>query len=162
MGLRAVFESIRLCGHQGLALRGHRDENNTANLNCIVNLIGKFNIMVNQYLTAESKMKYLSPGIQNEVLKSLGHSLQRNLINRIQTESVGFNKEPVFSIILDQTTDINRKEQVSFCIRFCNADMQSEEVFLGFHLTSRTNADSLLHLDKTSLLSFGLPFTGIY
>ena len=66
MGHRAVFESIRLCGHQGLALRGHRDENNTANFNCIVNLIGKFNIMVNQYLTAESKMKYLSPGIHNK------------------------------------------------------------------------------------------------
>ena len=39
MGLKAVFESVRLCGHQGLALRGHRDENNTANLNCIVYLI---------------------------------------------------------------------------------------------------------------------------
>ena len=127
-------------------------------LNCIVNLIGKFNIMVNQYLTAESKMKYLSPGIQNEVLKSLGHSLQRNLINRIQIESVGFNKEPVFSIILDETIDIKLKEQVSFCFRFCNADMHSEEVFLGFH---RTNADSLLHLVETSLLCFGIPFTAI-
>ena len=40
-------------------------------------------------------------------------------------------------------------------------NMQSEEVFLGFHLTSRINADSLLHLVKTSLLSFDLPFSGI-
>ena len=39
--------------------------------------------------------------------------------------------------------------------------MQSEEVFLGFHLTNRTNADSLLHLVESSLLSFGLSFTGV-
>ncbi|KAI6648199.1 Zinc finger MYM-type protein 1-like [Oopsacas minuta] len=39
--------------------------------------------------------------------------------------------------------------------------MESEEVFLGFHITIRTNADTLLHLVKTSLLAFGLPFSGI-
>ena len=37
MGLRAIFKSIRLCGHHGLPLRGHRDEFKTSNLNCIVN-----------------------------------------------------------------------------------------------------------------------------
>ena len=58
--------------------------------------------MVKEYLESESKMKYLSPGIQNEIMRSLSHSLQRILINRIQTESVGANKEPVFSIILDR------------------------------------------------------------
>ncbi|KAI6648138.1 Zinc finger MYM-type protein 1-like [Oopsacas minuta] len=36
--------------------------------------------------------------------------------------------------------------------------MESEEVFLGCHTTIRTNADTLLHLVKTSLLAFGLPF----
>ena len=30
IGLEAVFEVVRVCRHQGLALRGHRDEDNTA------------------------------------------------------------------------------------------------------------------------------------
>ena len=70
-------------------------------------------------------------------------------------------EQPVYSLILDKTSDINRKEQVSFCIRFCNGSMESEEVFLGFHTTSRTNADTLLQLVKTSLLASNLPFSGI-
>lgn len=45
MGLRirTVLESVMLCGHQGLGLRGERDGNNTENLNWIVNLIVNFN-----------------------------------------------------------------------------------------------------------------------
>ena len=96
-------------------------------------------------------------------LPFFAHGLQRHLIARINSESVGRTRaeeQPVYSIILDETSDINRREQVSFCIRFCNAHMESEEVFLGFHTTSRTNADTLLHLVKTSLLAFGLPFPG--
>ena len=160
-GLKAVFESVKLCGQQGLALRGHRNEEKTGNLNCIVNLIGKFNPMVEKYLASESKMKFLSPGVQNEVLKIISNSLLRNIINRLGNESIGITKEPVFSLIMDETADINRSEQVSFCLRFCNGNMESEEVFLGFHQTRRTNSETLLHLVKTSLLSFGLPFSGI-
>ncbi|KAI6661869.1 Zinc finger MYM-type protein 1 [Oopsacas minuta] len=133
--------------HQGLALRGHRDEDNTANLNCLFKLIEKFNTSVQNYITADNKLKYLTPQSQNEILKIFAHDLQRHLITRIKSESVGRTRaeeQPIYSIILDETSDINRKEQVSFCIRFCNAHMESEEVFLGFHTTIRTNADTLL------------------
>ena len=62
---------------------------------------------------------------------------------------------------MDETADIKRIEQVSFCLRFCNTHMESEEVFLGFYQTSSTNSGTLLHLVKTSLMRFGLPFSGI-
>ena len=65
-------------------------------------------------------------------------------------------KEPFFSIIFDETTDITRSEQVSFCLRFCNSKMESEEVFLGFQKTSRIDAETLFNLVKSSLMSFGL------
>ena len=131
-------------------MRGHRDENVTANFNCLLALIGKFNPDVEKYLGSENKVKFLSPQIQNEVLRDLAHTLLlRGLLYRIRTESIGVDKkESVFSIILDETSDINRNEQVSVCVRFCNTEMNSEEVFLGFHITKRTTADALLSLIK--------------
>ena len=39
--------------------------------------------------------------------------------------------------------------------------MNSEEVFLGFHMTKKTTADALLSLIKSSLTAFNLPFSGI-
>ena len=160
-GLKAIFETVRLCGHQCIPMRGHRDEDFTANFNCIVNVIAKFNPQVKKYLESDLKQKFLSPQIQNEILKDLAHALLRSLISRIRDESVGLSKEPVFSIIIDETTDINRIEQVAICVRFCNKDMESEEVFIGFHQTSRTDANTMLKLVKDSLLTFGLPFSGI-
>ena len=96
---------------------------------CIVNVIAKFNPQLKKYLESDLKQKFLSPQIQNEILKDLAHALLRSLIARIRTESVGLSKEPVFSIIIDETTDINRIEQVAICVRFCNKDMESEGVY---------------------------------
>ena len=115
-----------------MCLRGHRDEQHTANFHCLMHLIGKFDPMVSKYLSSSAKLKFCSKDIQNEVLKCISHSLFRDLIERIRNESIGQLKVPLFSIIIDETTDINRTEQVSFCLRFCNLHMESEEVFLGF------------------------------
>ena len=161
-GHKSIFESIMFCGHQGIPMRGYRDENVTANFNCLLTLIGKFNPDVEKYLGSENKVKFLSPQIENEVLKDLAHTLLRGLFDRIRAKLIGVNKkESVFSIILDETSDINRNEQVSVCVRFCNTEMNSEEVFLGFHMTKRTTADALLSLIKGSLTAFNLPFSRV-
>ena len=158
-GLKSIFESVRFCGHQGIPMRGHRDENVTANFNCLLALIGKFNPDVEKYFRSENKVKFLSPQIQNEVLRDLAHTLLRGLLDRVRAELIGVNKkESAFSIILDETSDINRNEQVSVCVRFCNTEMNSEEVFLGFHMTKRTTADALLSLIKSSLTAFNYLF----
>ena len=161
-GLKSIFESIRSCGHQGIPLRGHRYENVTSNFNCLPALVGKFNPDVEKSLGSENKVKFLSHQILNKVLRDLAHTLLRGLLDRIREESIGVNKkESVFSIILDETSDINRNEQVSVSVRFCNTEMNSEEVFLGFNMTKRTTADALLSLIKSSLTAFNLPFSGI-
>ena len=126
-----------------------------------MNLIGKFDPKVFKYLSSAEKYKFLSKDIQNEVLQCISHSVLRDLIDRVRKESIGKTKEPFYSIIVDETSDINRCEQVSFCVRFCNNKMESEEVFLGFHQTDRTDSETLLNLVKSSLLSLGLSFYGV-
>ena len=69
-------------------MRFHRDENNTANFNFLVVLIGKFNTEVEKYLGSEKKVKFLSQ-IQNQVLRVLVHTLMRGLLDHIHAESIG-------------------------------------------------------------------------
>ena len=79
-------------------MRGHRDENVTVNFNCLLALIRKFNPDVEKYLGSENKAKFLSPQIQNEVLRNLAHTLLRGLFDRIRAESIGVDKkESLFS-----------------------------------------------------------------
>ena len=94
--LQAVFESVRFCGQQGISLRGHRNEEHTANFHCLMNLIAKFNPKVSQYLFSSEKFKFLSKDIQNEILQTMSHSLLRDLIDRVRRESNGLSKEPAF------------------------------------------------------------------
>ena len=63
--------------------------------------------------------KYFTLQCQNEILQALAYCIQRHLIARIKSESKGITRaeeQPVYSLILDETSDINRKEQVSFCL----------------------------------------------
>ena len=56
---------------------------------------------------------------------------------------------------------MNSIEQVAICVRFCDKDMESEEVFIGFHQTFRTDANTMLKLVNDSLLIFWLPYSVI-
>ncbi|KAI6658904.1 Zinc finger MYM-type protein 1-like [Oopsacas minuta] len=133
--LQAVFENLRFCDQKGI----HSAVTATKN-SC------KFP------LSDEPNRKIQS---QNKA-----PSLLRDLKDRVRRESNGLSKEPLFSIIIDETTDINRSEQV-FCLSFCKSKMKSEEVFLGFHKTSRTDAETLFNLVKSSLMSFELSLLGV-
>ena len=95
-------------------MRGHREEDDSATFNGLMALIGKFNPDVEKYLRSENKVKFLSSLIQNEVLRDLAHTILRVLRDRIRVESIGvYKSDPAFSIILVETSDINRNEQVS-------------------------------------------------
>ena len=92
----------------------------------------------------------------------MSHSLLSDLINRVRRESRGKSREPLFSILIDETTDIKERAQskrLSACA-FVTAKWKAK-VFLGFHKTSRTDAETLFNLVKSSLLSFGLSLTGV-
>ena len=45
-----------------------------------------------------------------------------------------------FSIIVDETTDVSTKEQVSICLRWVSEDLMPCEDFLGLYETSSTTA----------------------
>ena len=64
--------------------------------------------------------------------------------------------EKYFSIMVDETTDISCKEQMSICIRYVDADLVPKEVFLGVVECSKTDAATLEQTIETSLMALGL------
>ena len=74
--------------------------------------------------------KYLSPSIQNEIIKMLGDATRRNIINKIKDA-------PCFSLIFDTTSDICRVDQISIIVRWVDSSTVSiTETFIGFIVAS--------------------------
>ena len=68
----------------------------------------------------------------------------------------------VFSLIADESSDICNQEQMSICIRYCTNTLQSNEIFLGFYETCKTDSNTLFCLIKDKLMRFGLDISGLY
>ena len=123
LALTAIFDCVRYCGMQGIALRGHGDEKKSGNLWNLLWIIGRYNADINSYMTSQSSIRFLSPEIQNEMLTILSLMVSRKIIAIVKLESQifftpadGITNSYVFSLIADETSDISNKEQVSICI----------------------------------------------
>ncbi|XP_078493200.1 zinc finger MYM-type protein 1-like [Ciona intestinalis] len=95
----------------------------------------------------------------------MGNKILRKIVATVKSESKGINyfshqstaaDSYVYSILVDETSDISSCEQVSICIRYCNSQFQSQEDFVGFYATSKTDSFTLYNLVKDSLLRLGL------
>jgi len=66
----------------------------------------------------------------------------------------------IFSILIDETQDLSRHEQVSVFIRYVH-NLEPKEVFLGFYHTNSTDGESLVDLIKEVLKLNGLKIENI-
>ena len=160
LALTGVFDCVRLNGKQGIALRGHEDEKKTENL---WNLLWCYRNDVNSYLNSESKIKFMSADIQNEMLKILSQTILRKLIAAIKDEYRTFSSSLssgntitnsyVFYLIADERSDISDRAQVSICIRRCTSSLERIKFFSDF---LKLKEQIQIHLVKDALLRLGL------
>ena len=73
------------------------------------------------------------------------------ILERVQNE-IG---DSMYSIIMDETSDISKTEQVSLCRIFVHEGVK-KEVFVGIFNTKRTDAESLYTLAKDAIVKFRL------
>ena len=92
--------------------------------------------------------KYTSPEIQSEILKELALTFFRDVVESIKAADF-------FSIMLDKSGDVSNKEQAVFCVRWIDENLAPYEDFLGLYEMEKTDADSIVHIIKDSLLRFG-------
>jgi len=61
-----------------------------------------------------------------------------------------------YIILIDETQDLVRHEQVSFITRYVDGNLNPHEVFRGFYRTARTDGECLTNLIKLVLNSYNL------
>ncbi|XP_030751391.1 zinc finger MYM-type protein 1-like [Sitophilus oryzae] len=154
--LKPIIKTIILCGCQELALRGTNDSG-PLTLNSIEPVYndGNFRALLRMRLSCGDKdliehiegqslnAMYISPIIQNNIIQICGKMIQEQIVSRI-------NKSKYFSILMDETTDISRIEQLSLCVRYIDSNEQNgnpvyimREDFLQFVQVHSTTGNDL-------------------
>jgi hypothetical protein len=92
--------------------------------------------------------QWISPTIQNELLKILADQVLSNIIEDLKLSSS-------FSVITDETMDISRDEQLSIYIRYIS-NGKIVESFIGFYLPKSTSGKDICDLVSSVLRAHGL------
>ncbi|CAH1993310.1 unnamed protein product [Acanthoscelides obtectus] len=163
--LKAIVETIILCGRQAIALRGSHDsgeiginepEHNDGNFRALLRFRARSGdeALKNHLLTQNihSRAMYTSSVIQNEVIELCGSAIQTQVLNRVK--EAGF-----FTILADETQDISRREQLALCLRYVHCSSGKSvirEDFLEFIHVEDVSAQALATTIISHLLSYNL------
>lgn len=103
--LKAIVDTIVLCGKQNVALRGHDDKD--SNFIALLEYQSKYNTVLRDHLeTGDPKTKYTSPEIQNELIDICGEQIKSSIVKKC-------NSAPFFGFIADEATDSSTIEQMA-------------------------------------------------
>ena len=135
--LRSIMATVEVCGRQGIALRGHRDDSkhlesadsNSGNFQALL----KFRCDSGDTALAEHFSKcarnatYRSKTTQNEVIEILGGIITESIIAEV-------NEAKFFAVISDEVQDAASIEQITFVLRYVHKgdSYAVKEKFVGF------------------------------
>ena len=131
----SILKVIILCGMQNIPLRGHEDE--MGNFMALIKFRAETDEVLRNYLQSSPRnATYLSPTIQNQLIRHCGLLIQAEIVRRIKAARF-------YTIMCDGTTDTAKTEEEAVVIRY--VDMDSEKVvvqedFLAFIEAKATTA----------------------
>lgn len=167
--LKRLFDITLMLAKNALAFRGSKEHsgNYDGNFLSLVQLLAKYDTVMARVISLpKGHIKYLSHDIQNQVIHCMSSHLQGKLLQKI-------NNAPFFSLIIDTTQDLSKKDQMSFVIRYASftepevqeglekencRQIKIEEVFLGFLQVRDPTASGLATLVLDHLQKLGLDF----
>ncbi len=147
-----IVSSVRYLASQGLALRGH--ENDEGNFKG--HLEEKAENDPNLASWLQKNHSYTSPECQNELLKLMSNTIIRKIAAAIHALSV-----LQYSLIMDGTQDISGTEQIAICFRYVDEGLEPKEEFVGLYEASSTTGEHLFKIATDVLLRSNLPFSGL-
>jgi hypothetical protein len=141
--LLKIFSSLIFIGQQGLAIRGHSE--NYGNLIQVLHLMAEDDNVLKDWMVRTRN--WTSHDILNKMLEIMAHDVLRQL--------AGKARKTYFALIVDETTDMATKEQVSVCLRTVDEQFNIEDS-VGFYQTSSTTSEVLFRIIKDVLLRLDL------
>lgn len=161
--IKTLCEILLLCSNQGIAFRGHREDEaskNKGNFIEILQLVANHDEVVRNRLSILPKnAMYTSAQIQNELLDIMAEMVRDSITSEVQNAGV-------FSILADESKDISKQEQLVLILRYVHKETCTvHERFLTYVKAESFNAESLsayiiktlqkYKLDPSSLVSQG-------
>ena len=86
------------------------------------------------------------------MLTIMAKFVQNQILNKVR-------KSPFITIMVDETTDVSNKEQLTFIIRSVDEEFNVSEDYLGMYNLATTTASSIVSAITDILLRFQLPLT---
>ena len=162
--LRVIIECLFYTAQQNIAQRGHEEDRsnlgqrsdvNRGNFLELLHLRSKDIPWLEEKLNTQLQdhAQWTSPTIQNELLQIFA-----DLIIELICKDV--RESRWYGIIIDETSDISRDEQVSFCLSYL-ANGTKKEAFVGFHSTKTTDGEALYKLVKEVMNNLQLELQNI-
>ena len=161
---KVIIECLMFTAQQNIAQRGHDEQRDSLSNSSDVNR-GNFLELIHLRCKdiawlkdkLESQLQkhaqWTSPVIQNELLQIIADLIRERITNDVRTSGW-------YGIILDETSDISRTEQVSLCLSFA-LNGTKKEAFIGFYSTKSTEGEALYELVKSAITELNLDLKNI-
>lgn len=134
--LSKIIDVLILTAKQGMAQRGHREDEQSDNRGNFLETLALFSKYDdNPEIKMPKNSTYKSHDIQNELLEASAFVIRKKIIDEIK-------KSEIISILADESRDIRKTEQMSFCVRYF-FDGSIHERFLNFTGVSDLTAPGL-------------------
>ncbi len=134
---------------QGLALRGHREEE--GNLPQLLAMMSSSNSDISSWI---KEGKYMSHDIVNELISLMGQGVLRQFLAKILKCVPSW-----YSVIADEATDVSFSEQFNLSIRYVDDDYVINKDSIGLFKLPDTKAETLFSVLKDMLTRCSLPLS---
>ena len=118
--LRKILESIRFLARSSLRFCGNWSNDSKSeedsNFHQLLLLRSLDDQDLERWLNSGSKIKYISPEIQNKILEIMSLQVLREIAQNVQSSVI-------YTIMADETADISNKEQLVFSIRWIDNNL---------------------------------------
>lgn len=157
--LASIIKTIIFCGHQNIALRGHRESSTDSNPGNFKSLLAfraesGDEILADHLKNAPRNAVYTSNTIQKEIIVLIREWIQSKIVNDIK-EGTG-----VFAIVADEGRDCANNEQMPIIARYVDKYSTICEAFLTFvECVHGTTGSQLADLIEDTCTSVGLDLT---
>lgn len=126
------MKATSFLGRQGLAFRGHNEKDdslNKGNFVELVDVVGSSSSIEIQQKIQRRYGSYLSHDYQNDYINLFGNTIRKDLMKKVN--DAGF-----FSILVDETKDASKKEQMCIILRYFDSksNMIKERPLGTYHM----------------------------
>ena len=157
--IKIIAEILLFCSRQEVALRGHRESNdslNRDNLLELLHLVAHHDPVIKHRLENGPKnAMYMSPEMQNSIMHIMASILQQQICLAVKQAGV-------YSIMADESKDRSKVEQLAIVLRYVDVSTATQhEHFLTYIKAESLNAEGLSSYILDTLQKFGLDPTGV-